>query len=388
MSSKVKTIAIVVGIIALVLFLVSSLDLQTNNSETGSIYNESALGAAALQLWFGKIGYQTEIYEYRRFDDLDQKINVMISLPSERFNGWQVDEIDAVLRWVEETGATLIIVDTKQNGIFTRLDLTVKPNEDLNPVTTTKPSHGLVNPDVTSLEEYHTMTYFERNRQNSQVIIGTEQQPTLLGISRGSGMIYASTNVDIFTNIGLFRESNARLILNMVNRTPAGGTIAFDEVHHGRALPPKAAPVPAKPYSPLVAAMLYSAIVVGLWALLSGRRFGQIVPSKIDLMQRNSSEYVQSMANLFQRGRQADHMQAHYKTYLKRRIAKPYGINPKLDDQQFINEVQRYSETIDRNHLAHLLNHLSQPKPSEANILALVSDIDRFIQTWEQQGRV
>ncbi|KPL81398.1 DUF4350 domain-containing protein [Herpetosiphon geysericola] len=388
MSSKIKTTVIVVGIIALVLFLFNSLDLQINNSEAGSIYNESALGAAALPLWFDKIGYQTESYEYRRFDDLDQEINVMISLPSERFDGWQVAEVDAVLRWVEETGATLIIVDDQQNGIFTRLDLTVKAVEGFDPVSTQKPSHGLINPEVTSFDQYQTLAYFERKSPNSQVIVGTEQQPTLLGISRGSGMIYASTNGMLFTNIGLFSESNARLILNLVNRTPAGGTIAFDEVHHGRALPPKAAPVPAKPYSPLVAAMLYSAIVVGLWALFSGRRFGQVVPSKIDLMQRNSSEYVQSMANLFQRGRQAEHMQTHYKTYLKRRIAKPYGINPKLDDQQFIYEVQRYSETIDRNHLAHLLNQLSQPNPSEATILALVSDIDRFIQIWEQQGRV
>lgn len=184
-----------------------------------------------------------------------------------------------------------------------------------------------MNPIVNGLQGYQTISYFERVRPNSQVIVGSEAQPTTLGISRGRGMIYASTNIWLFTNAGLFYESNAKIILNMVNRMPAGSVIAFDEVHHGRALPPKAAPVPAQPYSPLVAAMVYSAMVVGLWALLSGRRFGQIVPSRIDLMRRNSSEYVQSMANLFQRGRQAEHMQAHYKTYLKRRVAKPYGIN-------------------------------------------------------------
>ncbi len=388
MNSKLKMAAIVGGVILLAFFLFRSVGLQNRNNEPGSIFNQGNRGAAALQLWLSKIGYQTESYEYRHFDDLDQATSALVVITPNSFSNWQLEEVDAVLAWVEETGGLLIVADEQQNGLFTRLDLTVQTGDEFDPVKTEKTSHGFVNPDVTALENYQTIAHFERARPNSQVIVGTEAQPTMLGISRGRGMIYASTNIELFSNLGLFHESNARIILNMVNRVPAGGLIAFDEVHHGRALPPKAAPVPAKPYSPLVAAMLYSALVVGLWALLSGRRFGQIVPSKIDLMQRNSSEYVQSLANLFQRGRQAEHMQAHYKTYLKRRIAKPYGINPKLDDQSFINEVQRYSDTIDRNQLSHLLHHLSQPNPSETTILALVNDVDRFIRTWEQQGRV
>ena len=391
MNSKVKFFAIFAGILVLSFFLLRSCDFQASNARAGSMYNQSVEGAAALQLWLSKIGYQTESFEYRHFDELDQTINSMISIKPADPTNWRNEEINAVLAWVEDTGGTLIVADDQQNGLFTRLDLTVTtpPLDEfnLNPVTTDKPSHAFINPAVSDLQSYLTTGYFERTRPNSQVLVGTEDQPTMLGISRGRGMIYVSTNVGLFTNTGLFHESNARILLNMVNRVPAGGVIAFDEVHHGRALVPRAAPVPAQPYSPLVAAMVYSAIVVGLWALLSGRRFGQIVPSRIDLMRRNSSEYVQSMANLFQRGRQAEHMQAHYRTYLKRRVAKPYGINPKIDDQSFLSEVQRYSDTIDRNHLAHLLNHLSQPNPSEATILALVNDIDRFIKTWEQQGR-
>ncbi|GAA5529743.1 DUF4350 domain-containing protein [Herpetosiphon gulosus] len=387
MNSKVKFFAILAGIIILSFFLLRSCDFQASNARAGSMYNQSIDGAAALQLWLSKIGYQTESFEYRHFDELDQATNSLISIKPADPTNWRIEEINAVLAWVEDTGGTLIVADDQQNGIFTRLDLTVMSRDELNPTTTNETSHAFVNPAVSGLQNYQTISYFERDRPNSQVLVGTEQQPTMLGISRGRGMIYVSTNVGLFTNTGLFHESNARILLNMVNRVPAGGVIAFDEVHHGRALIPRAAPVPAQPYSPLVAAMVYSAIVVGLWALLSGRRFGQIVPSRIDLMRRNSSEYVQSMANLFQRGRQAEHMQAHYKTYLKRRVAKPYGINPKLDDQSFLSEVQRYSDTIDRNHLAHLLNHLSQPNPSEATILALVNDIDRFINIWEQRGR-
>lgn len=388
MNSKVKFFAILAGIMVVSFFLLRSCDFQGRNIKPGSMYNQGVNGAAALQLWLSKIGYQTESFEYRHFDELDQAINSMISIKPTDATNWRKEEIDAVLAWVEDTGGTLIVVDDQQNGLFARLDLTVTLLDELNPLAVTdKPSHAFVNPAVSSLQSYQTTSYFARARANSQVLVGTEDQPTMLGISRGRGMIYVSTNVELFTNAGLFHESNPKIILNMVNRVPAGGVVAFDEVHHGRALMPRAAPVPAQPYSPLVAAMVYSAIVVGLWALLSGRRFGQVVPSRIDLMRRNSSEYVQSMANLFQRGRQAEHMQAHYKTYLKRRVAKPYGINPKLDDQSFLSEVQRYSDTIDRNHLAHLLNYLSQPNPSEATILALVNDIDRFINGWEQQGR-
>lgn len=105
------------------------------------MYNQGGDGTAALQLWLSKIGYQTESFEYRDFDELDQTIDTLLVIKPSDTNNWRKEEIDAVLAWVEDTGGTLIVADDQQNGLLTRLDLTVTRIEALEMVSTSDTSH-------------------------------------------------------------------------------------------------------------------------------------------------------------------------------------------------------------------------------------------------------
>ena len=76
--------------------------------------------------------------------------------------------------------------------------------------------------------------------------------------------------------------------------------------------------------------------MTALFLLLGGRRFGRAVPLKEEHERRSSAEYVESIADLYQRGGKRAYMLRHFYADFKRRLAQPYGINPQVDDREFV----------------------------------------------------
>ncbi len=128
----------------------------------------------------------------------------------------------------------------------------------------------------------------------------------------------------------------------MLRRVPAGGRIQFDEYHHGFFTPPSTTRLVLG--SPWGWAAAYAVLVVALYLLLSGRRFGRPVPLKEELTRRSSAEYIESMADLFQRGGKRSYILQHYHAAFKRKLAGPLGANPQLPDEEFVRELARYRD--------------------------------------------
>lgn len=354
-------------------------DIPTR-SEPGSIYNTTPSGSAAMQRWLDDIGYKVETMEYIEWEFSEQQDAVLILAPSSFF---QAGEPETILEWVRDTGGTLVIADNRENSIHRELNIQLS-DEDATLSGAVSIGQPLANPGVPELSLPVGTPYFVTSRRDVAVLVGSEEQPVVLAVAEGRGVIYLVSSFDLVSNLGLRTENNARLAQNLLSRVPEGGTVVFDEIHHGRALPPK---VPRNPvvFSPLVAAVIYSALVIGLWAWLNGRRFGTVVPLREEVARRSSAEYVQSMAGLFQRGRQTGYILSHYKTVFKRRIAKPYGFNPRLADADYVRELSRFT-SVDEARLLGLLQALSNPNPSEEALLRLVNAADAFALEFERQA--
>ncbi|MBA3468832.1 MAG: DUF4350 domain-containing protein [Herpetosiphonaceae bacterium] len=367
---------LIVGIlVAGVLWIGSLIDDLPSLGVPGSVYNTEENGGAALERWLIALEYDVERMEYVEWEFTAEQDALLILAPSTFF---QAGETDTVLEWVRDTGSTLIVVDSGENALHRDLDIVMA---DEPAPASISPNQPLGNPPVTTLKPRGPAMV--TTRRDVAVLAGTEDEPVVLALAEGRGMVYFVSWLDVITNQGLRDENNARLLQNLLSRVPQGGTILFDEIHHGRALPPK---VPRKPVilSPLVAGIVYASLAIGLWALLSGRRFGSIVPTRMEVARRSSAEYVQSMAGLFQRGRQTGYILGHYKTAFKRRIAKPYGFNPRLADEQYVREISRFT-TVDEARLLGLLTALSNSRPSEESLLRLVNAADEFAVEFEQQ---
>jgi hypothetical protein len=164
---------------------------------------------------------------------------------------------------------------------------------------------------------------------------------------------------------------------------PPGGRIQFDEYHHGYFTPPSTTGIVLG--SPWGWAAAYAVIAIALYLILSGRRFGRPVPLREEIARRSSAEYVESMADLFQRGGKRAYILRHYHAAFKRRLAKPFGANPQLPDQEFVRELARFRE-MDEPALLALLARLQSQQASEAVLVGAVAEADRFLETTGQKA--
>lgn len=369
--------AVVIG--GLIFWLGSMIDNapMAQRNIPGSVYNTSVDGAAALERWLADLDYDVRRMEYVAWNFDEQDFDALLIIEPSQF--FEPGEPQVVLDWVGRTGSTLIVIDDDENAIYRELEVSIADEVVDNEAESRMP---LANPPVRSIRNPAT-PYLITRRPDAAVVLGTEEKPLALAINVDGGIVYLVSSAAVANNRGLRDERNARLIQNLLSQVPAEGRIAFDEIHHGRALPP-ARPRNPVVFSPLVAALIYSAMVIGLWAFLNGRRFGTIVPTRLELSRRSSAEYVQSMASLFQRGRQTGHILSHYKTAFKRRLAKPYGFNPRLADADYVRELGRFV-AFDEARLAALLNALSNPNPSEESLLRMVNAADNFAEWFEGQ---
>jgi hypothetical protein len=93
---------------------------------------------------------------------------------------------------------------------------------------------------------------------------------------------------------------------------------------------------------------LYALAVVALYIVLTGRRFGKPVPLQRDVARRSSGEYVESIAQLLQRGGKRQQVALHYRDALKRRVARAHGLNAASDDEAFLRELLRSGATTEQ----------------------------------------
>ena len=215
----------------------------------------------------------------------------------------------------------------------------------------------------------------ELKRDDYAQLLGTAGNTLLAGIRQGKGYIYLSSATLPFTNAGLRDDQDAALVLNLFRRLPSGGRILFDEYHHGFFTPPSLRTmILSRPWG---WALLYALAVIGAYLLLTGRRFGRPVPLREEVTRRSSAEYVESMADLFQRGGKRAFILQHYYTAFKRRLARPFGINPQIDDESFVKELARY-RPVDAQQLLTILARLRRERISEDELVRTVVAADEI----------
>lgn len=387
MHQRRDIIILIVLFIALVVFTILGPGQSRDDSFSSKPTTHSSTpgGTLALLRWTRDLGYESHRLEYTEFGLEDRDDALVIINPTESFNRTQTDY---VLDWVAQ-GGTLILVESRSSLfagskiLLHDLNLTINAADDtiveaevLQPVLSSPPiqtitaqTNYVINPERDDVAYLAGIRMQDTEQENEQERLF----PVLIGLTHGRGYIYVSSALFPFTNDGLRIPENGALVLNMLRRVPSGGRILFDEWHHGFHTPPSVRSVLLS--HPWGQALIYALVVVALYMALTGRRFGKPIPLREEVAFRSSAEYVESMADLFQRGRKRDFIVQHYYTSFKRRLAKPYGINPKLDDAAFVAELARYADDVDEQKLLALLHRLRRTGVSEDELARSVADM-------------
>ena len=375
---------IILGLLFLALVAFTVLGQQEGSDEQTSArpttHSSSPAGGLALLRWLDGLGYDARRLEYREFE-LDTDVAALFVLsPAEAFNRSQTERL---LDWVDTGGTLIITEDSPQlfGGGSTVLEaLKIETGfyrqDDANAAIERAPmlQPTFSDPPLADLL-VRTDQVLRTERLDAVPLAGVADGVVLLGLKQGAGYIYIASASHPFTSGGLRDSANAALVLNMLRRVPPGGTVLFDEYHHGYYAPPSLrALILGNPWG---RATIYALAVIALYLLVTGRRFGRPVPLAEEVARRSSAEYVENMADLFQRGGKREFIVRHYYASLKRRLARPFGISPGLNDDQFVRELARY-RTLDEPALRDLLARLRRPPASEAELLRLVAEADRM----------
>jgi hypothetical protein len=371
---------ILIGLgVGLVLLIIAGLQLNSNGPQgRPSTHTSDPRGALALYRWIAGMGYNVERLQYRTFA-LDPTTNLLFILaPSVRISA---EEADLLVAWVEE-GGTLVLADERTGdfaplgALFRALDLgLVRPDEGAGFAAVPVLQPALAAPPAARLN-IRSGARVETTRNDLAILAGDAAGPTLVGLQLGEGYVYLSSSVFPFTNSGLGADDNAALTLNLLRRVPAGGRIAFDEIHHGFIREPSLRDLILG--SPWGWAILYALVVLGAFVVAGGRRFGKPVPLREETARRSSAEYLESMAGLLRRGRKADYVLEHYRSDLKRRLARPYGLSPQLADAEFVRELTLAQPDLDAERLRSLLARMARTGVSDDELLRLVAEADRL----------
>lgn len=369
-------------LVALFLVLVAFIAFGPLQAEQGqgwspTTHASAPEGALALYQWLDAIGYDAQRLEYAEFALAPADSLIFVLAPAEAYSA---DEAAALLAWVE-AGGTLVLADDRPGqlgdarAILRALDLRIERLESgrietapiLQPAIGDPPAERIV---------ASTSAVVRAERGDLAPLAGTpDGDAVLVGLQRGQGYVYVSSALFPFTNAGLRDPQNAAVVLNILRRVPEGGRVRFDEIHHGFVSQPSLRGLLVG--SPWGWAVLYALLIGAAYLVATSRRFGRPIPLREEQARRSSAEYLESMAGLLRRGGKRAYIAGHFRTALKRRLARPVGIPPGEDDAAFVRELAA-ARPIDAEALGRLLARLRRPDLSEQELLTIIAESDRL----------
>ena len=383
---KRQDILILAGLFAaLILFIAfgPARRQQPERQPAATTHSSQPEGGLALYQWARALGYDAQRLEYRDFALAEGDAVLLLLNPSQ-----PVGRADAraVLDWLDAGGTLIMAVDQSalfgpQNALLGELGFDTAVYTDTAGIERAQPAQPALDQPALAEAPVRATRVLLPQRDDYAALLGAPGALIVAGVKVGRGYAYLSASAFPFSNEGLRDEQNAALVLNMLRRAPPGGRVLFDEYHHGFFTPPSTSRVVFG--SPWGWAAAYAVLVSGLYLALSGRRFGRPVPLREELARRSSAEYIESMADLFQRGAKRGYILKHYRGAFKRRLARRDGINPQLDDDEFVRELAR-ARSIDEPALAGLLARLRAANPSEAELLRTVADADALAENGQK----
>lgn len=344
---------------------------------TLAAFSTQPTGGQALFTWLNQLGYQTGTKMTGTFEPPENADVLFILAPSVSITP---DEWERLDEWIDNGGTLVLVGDSLTTiGAFTHFDFILRlslPEDSLS----VEPTPSLASPPLSSLSQAAPQATLSHSRDDVTELAYVDGEPVLLTFTQGDGRVVLSTLPYPLSNAGLKETGNPDLALNIASFAPPGGTIWFDEWHHGmrgggedRGLAHWLRSTPAGN------ALLYAALVTFIALLLNGRRFGRPVPVPQDTARRSPVEHIDAVANLSRRAGHRRPVLEAYHQRLKRDLGRRYRLDPSLPDAEYMKHLAAYDPEIDQEKLSVLLVQLRQSQVSEARLLELAQEVEKLL---------
>jgi len=140
-------------------------------------------------------------------------------------------DAQVLLAWVE-AGNTLLLAGNQQTPLHQALDLSVlRPRgEEDKPLTLVPDTPGAYTDGIDRLILHDRATL---RAPDLLPLWWLEDRPGAVLLRRGKGRVLVVADPSLLTRRGLHRADNALFLVNVVQHDARGGTVWFDEYHHG-----------------------------------------------------------------------------------------------------------------------------------------------------------
>ena len=317
---------VVAGLVLLVLTLgLTALGPRAEDEDhgvTASVYDEGPGGAATLRRLIEALGARTTTLEGDRFTPAIATARVVFMLHASEFVS--PDDVAAVRAFLRDGGTVVVAHD---------VELLIQPlleTFDVHFVQgVTQNRTRLVGPAFTAVPAHEIQSDGGRELRlgTGWDAIGTDDRaPTVAMRAQGNGRIIVVGTITPFINSGLALADNALFATDLALATqPGGGSVAFDEYHHG--VHPAANILAVVERTWPGRALLFVMIVAFVFVVLTGRRLGPPLPLD-PRPPRSSLEYVRGFAGLVRRAGRQEIVRDRLRRELHAGLARSAGLDP------------------------------------------------------------
>ncbi|MCP4540809.1 MAG: DUF4350 domain-containing protein [Chloroflexi bacterium] len=347
-------------------------------------FSSAPNGALALWLWLDELGYPIN-NEAGRIFFLSKETSVVLVL--EPLDAVTAEEWKTIDAWVEDGGTLVLAGDrwgTRSAARHYGFDLIHFEEEERDQAATLAPQTPLLNsPPLIDPVNVQTRSYFQTGYGDTDADfdfvthLAAGPHPVMLSFAVDDGRVILSATPFPFSNAGLKKSGNPQLVMNIVAAANRPGVIWFDEWHHGLRSQQGQVIGPGEwlRRTPAGRSLLYSTMVIFVYIVLRGRRFGRPVPLPQNITRRTPVEHITAIANLNRRAGHRTAVLVHHHRRLKRDMGKRYRLDPTLPDDEYVTQLSRFVPNLDTDALRNLLAQLRQQTISESEMVQLITQV-------------
>lgn len=299
---------------------------------TYDVHSSGPQGTRALFLWLANLGYQPTTLAYQSFHLSQQNGILFMLFPSVNPGSQQVASI---LNWVNG-GGTLVLAAGTSNALLDRFDIGIVPLDaqrtDVHSVQPwlSVPAEGASTVDTYGALSFHDPAWVPLLDGSNGSIVAASR-------SQGNGSVVVLSTGDPFSNYGLTQIPNRDLVLSLLSAAPTGSTAIIDEYHHG--FTEQGTFTRQLLTQPWGVSLLGAALLLFIYLIFTGLRFGPPVQTPPYALKRARSEFATTLASMLHQGGHRQWLRDHYLQQLKRTLGSRFGVGVNLATNDFVEQL-------------------------------------------------
>ncbi|HPZ10081.1 MAG TPA: DUF4350 domain-containing protein [Candidatus Eremiobacteraeota bacterium] len=339
-----------------------------------SSYSTTPEGSKAAFMLFKKLGYNVCRWE-KSFHSLYSD-GILIIL--EPYYKLQEEEVFMLQNWIKR-GNTLIFFSEDKNLLYKEWNIDLKKAKSSGVLQPLQPSSLI---EGVNNVQFYSLLRMEGTIPDMVEYFGDPEGALMLNYPFGKGQIVFISDSTILSNKGIGNMDNAVLISNIL-MFYGGKTsgVYFDDYHHGYRTEPFSRKDTLIAWLPNYFKLIFLQILFALFIFLFARslRFGSVLPLEKSTFNRSASEFVISMANLFQRAGARREIIAQLYEGFKRDFIRRLGIKGHEDYNEIARRVSERTG-LESEHLVKLMEivHLKSGNITEKELFIWYKDMRRY----------